>query len=97
MAALSTTAREQLRERIVELVHVDPARSSRSIAVALGTTTATVARARKDIAVEPPANADQAIEQGALRAASCRCDRALLTDGGRCLRCGRVVLEVEHA
>jgi hypothetical protein len=97
MAALSRSERDQLRERVRELVHADPARSSRSIAKVLGCSTPTVIRYRNTITTDPPADGDQALEHGAQRAPACRCDRALPTEGGRCLRCGRTVdREVAH-
>jgi hypothetical protein len=81
MAARSQAEREALHERIRAAVKADPAASARQIARRVGTTAPTVIRVRQRLAVA----------HGALRAPSCRCERAMPDVEGTCARCGRMV------
>jgi DNA-binding MurR/RpiR family transcriptional regulator len=87
----SANTLQRRRERIVEMLRADPSRSSGSIARAVGCSTATVARQRQRFLIEPPADAREALDQGAKPAPFCRCDEPMPRGAARCLRCGRMV------
>jgi len=80
---MARARRLRLHDRILDLARRQPDRSSYSIACELGTTTATVVRVREGAGSGPPADAGEALAQGAWPAPVCRCDRPMPGDDAR--------------